>query len=152
MYGSKHGLGRYKWNDAWEYFGQWADNKMTGVGCCVWKDGRKYEGEWLNNQMHGFGIQNQSDGIRYEGWFKNDKKEGYGQYFWANGRLYSGYWHEGKSHGIGSFQNGTDMGDGKNLQHGVWESGKRVRWLSEGEVHQVNQKLLDVTAFFTNYD
>ena len=76
---------------------------MDGTGVFVWPDQRKYTGE-----------------------YKNDKKEGYGVFEWADGRKYKGFWMNGKQHGEGEFYNQKE----DQWKKGVWNDGKRVRWIS----------------------
>ena len=76
--------------------------------------------------MHGFGQMTWPDGRQYEGEFYNDVKQGQGTFQWADGRIYSGQWFKGKQHGQGvitSQQNGDP-------RMGLWQEGKRVKWLS----------------------
>ncbi len=76
---------------------------MDGQGVFIWPDGRKYNGE-----------------------YKQDKKEGYGIFEWDDKRKYKGYWNNGKQHGEGEFYNPKE----KCWKRGVWNDGKRVRWVS----------------------
>ena len=39
-----HFLGKYIWNDASFFEGDWVDNKISGFGVYIWSDGRRYEG------------------------------------------------------------------------------------------------------------
>lgn len=48
-------------------------------------------------------------------------------YFRADGRKYRGFWKNGKQHGEGEFF-AANQG---NWKKGVWEDGKRIRWLSD---------------------
>jgi len=32
-----------------EYYGEWRDNKIDGLGMYSWPDGRKFYGAWKNN-------------------------------------------------------------------------------------------------------
>ena len=84
--------------------------------------------------MQGFGIYIYSDGVRYDGQYFMDKKEGYGVYFWTDGRKYEGWWHKGKQHGLGTY---SDVAKG-NIEYGLWENGKRVKWFDEQTVMLIN--------------
>lgn len=75
---------------------------MDGKGEFIWPDKRKYIGE-----------------------YRQDKKEGYGIFEWSDGRIYKGYWLNGKQHGEGEFFNPKDKG----WKRGIWNDGKRVRWI-----------------------
>ena len=55
----------------------------------------------------------------------NDKKDGYGEFEWADGRKYKGSWKNGKQHGEGEYC----PSNGKIWRKGIWENGKRVKWL-----------------------
>jgi len=48
-------------------------------------------------------------------------------YYRADGRKYKGYWKNGKQHGEGEFFNPTNM----QWRKGIWDDGKRVRWITE---------------------
>ena len=74
--------------------------------------------------MHGKGKLSWADGKTYEGDYRDDKKEGFGTFIWADGRKYVGGWRDGKQHG-----NGEYIANGAS-QKGVWEDGKRTKWLS----------------------
>ena len=56
-----------------------------------------------------------------------DKKHGYGVYHWPDGRRYEGYWANGKQHGQGRY-----IVSNKEVKVGIWEDGKRIKWL-EGD-------------------
>ena len=75
------------------------------------------------------------DGRKYKGEYKNDKKEGYGEFKWPDGRvllkfkqIYKGQWKNGKQHGVGVY-----IGESKAEKQGIWEEGKRIRWIHTGE-------------------
>lgn len=76
--------------------------------------------------MDGKGVFTWPDNRRYEGEYVNDKKEGYGIFRWADGRIFKGNWKNGKQHGEGEFYN-PKCGENKK---GIWENGKRIKWLS----------------------
>ena len=79
--------------------------------------------------MHGNGIYKWPDGRTYEGEYKYDKKDGFGIFKWNDGRIYKGYWKDGKQNGEGEFYfNHKD-----EWKKGLWEEGKRIRWLDNEE-------------------
>jgi hypothetical protein len=47
-----------------------------------------------------------------------------------DGRKYKGKWKNGKQHGEGEFYNPKDA----TWKKGIWNDGKRVRWLTEGDM------------------
>ena len=77
--------------------------------------------------MHGEGTFTWPDGRTYAGQFVNDRKEGHGVFTWSDGRTYEGGWKDGKQHGEGIYKS---KGKG-TARKGVWENGKRTRWLNE---------------------
>ena len=88
----KHGMGRYVWSSTddtdkftKEYYGEWKDNKIHGLGAYTWPDGRQYHGEWRNNLMHGVGLYTWADGKLFVGEYKGNKKDGYGIYKFKSG-------------------------------------------------------------------
>lgn len=58
----------------------------------------------------------------------NDKKEGHGIFYWPDGRKYEGKWKNGKQHGEGTYTSSS----GK-IKLGIWDEGKRIKWLDDGE-------------------
>ena len=69
------------------------------------------------------------DGRLYVGLFKRDKKHGYGVFYWPDGRKYKGGWLDNKQHGFGT----QIPASGKGGRFGVWNAGKRLRWLDDDE-------------------
>ncbi len=55
-----------------------------------------------------------------------DKKEGHGVYKWSDGRVYDGNWLRGKQHG-----NGKYLLPDHTVKLGIWENGRRARWLED---------------------
>lgn len=49
-------------------------------------------------------------------------------YQWADGRKYSGEWKMGKQHGKGKYI----LSEG-SVKIGIWEDGKRIKWVDEGD-------------------
>ena len=123
--GKKHGKGKFHWSDNSEYIGTFENNNINGQGVYIFSDNRKYIGSWVNNKLEGRGIFTWPDGRKYEGEYKNDKKEGYGIFNWNDGKIYKGYWKEGKQDGEGEYYNPSD----KRWRKGIWEKGRRVKWL-----------------------
>jgi hypothetical protein len=58
----------------------------------------------------------------------------------ADGRKYRGFWQHGKQHGEGEFSNNSEM----TWRKGLWENGKRVRWLSETHTKEEQQENEDI--------
>ena len=84
----------------------------------------------MDNNMEGKGIYTWADGRRYVGEYYKDKKHGKGVYTWADGRCYDGEWKNGRQHGVGKYTTQS----GKVSRSGMWNEGKRVKWLDdEGE-------------------
>jgi hypothetical protein len=75
--------------------------------------------------MDGYGVYFWQDGRRYEGSYLKDKKDGFGTYTWADGRQYVGMWKNGKQHGEGKYT----VSPPGTTRNGIWEEGKRKRWI-----------------------
>lgn len=99
----------------------------------TWLDGRKFIGSWENNNMEGQGFYTWPDGRTYYGEYKNDKKDGFGIYRWSDGRIYEGWWHKGKQYGFGKYISTKD------IKFGLWENGRRIKWLSKEELHEIEK-------------
>ena len=127
--GKKHGFGKFKWSDGSSYEGNFDNNNINGKGKYVFCDKRVYVGDWVNNKIEGYGTFNWPDGRKYVGEYKNDKKEGFGEYEWNKGKKYKGFWKNGKQHGEGCIF----LPKNQCWKRGLWENGKRVRWLDENE-------------------
>lgn len=84
--------------------------------------------------MSGFGFYTFSDGKTYEGYYKDDKKSGYGIYTWLDGKKYSGWWDNGKQHGYGML-----IKDSK-IQIGEWRDGKKIEWLSDKKIAEIEEE------------
>ena len=92
--------------------------------------------------MYGCGIYFYADNIRYDGEFVSDKKEGFGTYSWTDGRKYTGWWYRGKQHGLGTYHD-PRKGSAKK---GIWENGKRVKWLTDEVVSLIEQGEYDASV------
>jgi len=74
-------VGTYKWQDGWEYFGEYQNGMRHGVGIFNFKDpDEEYFGEIINNAFSGSGIRTYPDGAVWAGEFKNDQVNGLGVY------------------------------------------------------------------------
>ena len=62
-----------KYDDGFEYQGEWQDGKKHGIGTYTYPDGSKYVGEWKDDKKHGEGTNIWSDAAKYEGQFKDGK-------------------------------------------------------------------------------
>ena len=111
------------------YEGQFLNSNIHGKGKYIFADGREYDGEWVNNKLHGKGRFKWPDGRTYTGEYLNDKKDGKGLFEWPDGKKYNGEWKNGKQHGFGEYFNVAD----KTWKKGIWEFGRRKKWLDESE-------------------
>ena len=74
-------VGTYKWQDGWEYFGEYQNGMRHGVGIFNFKDpDDEYFGEIINDAFSGSGIRTYPDGAVWAGEFKNDQVNGLGVY------------------------------------------------------------------------
>lgn len=97
MRGEKHGLGKYKCGDEWEYEGSFSNNEMTSSkGTIRYRNGEVYQGDFKDGKKHGFGIYKWTDGSVFEGWYSEDRKEGHGKFRSANNKIFEGEWKGGK--------------------------------------------------------
>ena len=94
--------------------------------------------------MYGCGIYFYADNIRYDGQFVNDKKDGFGTYSWTDGRKYTGWWWKGKQHGVGTYYD-PHKGSAKK---GIWENGKRVKWLTDEIISLIEEGSYDASLNF----
>merc|ERR1712032_630871 len=141
--GKKCGKGKFTWADGSIFTGDFYDNKICGYGEYIWEDRRRFKGDWKNNKMDGNGIFEWPDGRTYEGDYENDKKHGVGLFKWADGRMYKGMWKMGKQHGEGLFFNI----DSNTWQKGIWDEGKRVRWINPEYIFDLKSIFFDISKF-----
>ena len=74
-------VGTYKWQNGWEYFGEFQNGMRHGVGIFNFKDpDAEYFGEIINDAFSGSGIRTYPDGAVWAGEFKNDQVNGLGVY------------------------------------------------------------------------
>jgi len=121
------------------YTGGWKQNKMHGFGVFKWATGRVYLGHWVADMKQGVGKLTFKGGNEYSGLFLNDKREGFGFYTWSDNRKFKGWWHENKQHGLGVYFGP----DSVNPKFGVWQMGKRIKWLDETEQTLIRSGHLD---------
>ena len=68
--------------------------------------------------------------------YLNDKKDGIGLFEWPDGKKYKGEWKNGKQHGLGEYFNVNT----KTWRKGMWEFGRRKKWLDEDEDENEKEK------------
>ena len=74
-------VGTYKWQNGWEYFGEFQNGMRNGVGIFNYKDpDAEYFGEIINDAFSGSGIMTYPDGAVWAGEYKNDQVNGLGVY------------------------------------------------------------------------
>jgi hypothetical protein len=87
------------------YRGQFADNKMHGIGTCCYFNGDVYEGEWQNSRPHGKHCKfTFANGDVFSGEMEEGEFIGYGSLKSANGDEYKGNFKRGLKHGHGEFK------------------------------------------------
>ena len=126
------------------YKGGWKANKMHGFGLFKWATGRVYIGDWASDLKDGVGILTFKGGNEYAGEFKNDRRQGYGYYQWADNRKFKGWWHENKQHGLGVYFSPEST----SARFGIWQMGKRIKWLNESECSEIRNGNVDYTNYF----
>ena len=149
--GSRHGKGKYTWNNGSEYEGDWVNGKRCGFG--VYRSYSKneengttylsyiYEGEWKDSKQHGYGV---AKGYKvfprfghvfmkwsYDGPWVDDKKHGRGVYRDWDGnalsdhwKVYEGEWIDDKRHGLFVWRPEPAAKDLKYIDY--YEHGKEV--------------------------
>ena len=123
--GDKHGLGMLYYKKLFHYVGGFSNNKINGFGVAR-LPGRMYSGQWVENERSGQGVETCNDGRKYDGSWIEDKKNGYGTYTFENGNVWKGNFYADKQHGLGTVVFKTGL-----VKKGIWENGRRVKWLEE---------------------
>ena len=118
---------------------------MHGFGLFRWATGRVYIGDWASDLKEGVGILTFKGGNEYSGEFRNDRRQGYGYYQWADNRKFKGWWHENKQHGLGVYFSPEQTA----AKFGVWQMGKRIKWLSEAECSDIRNGKVDYINYFS---
>ncbi|KAM3146948.1 hypothetical protein pb186bvf_001102 [Paramecium bursaria] len=108
--GSRHGQGKFYYQDGGLYDGGWKANQMHGQGTLYYSTGQPaYQGDWFEDQFQGYGtlynerpmqleepfdykdFDNVEDfWIKYSGNFEVDNKEGQGTLYLTNGERFVG--------------------------------------------------------------
>ena len=85
------------------YKGQFFNSQMHGKGIIYYKNGNiKYVGEFANNRLEGMGKYIYENGDYYIGKFVNNKRHGEGKLYYKNGKImYDGEFIEGRIEGDG---------------------------------------------------
>lgn len=102
--GAAHGHGTCRWDQGWEYEGDWRMDKRDGKGRCsqLVEGGEVYNGEWKDDKWDGRGVLHFSGGGTYTGCFRKDKLHGHGTYEFADGSVYRGNFNNDLRHGHGT--------------------------------------------------
>ncbi len=137
-YGTRHGRGKYFYNNGnWDE-GEWSNDKLHGnarrffneyertdegeyrdglrfgKGRMTWSDGDWYNGGWNENGAHGYGecyYHSWGEGATYKGYFNDHQRHGKGKVNWSNGEWYDGEWKNGDIEGYGEYYY-PNWGDG----------------------------------------
>ena len=97
--GNRHGFCIYIENDS-QYFGQWSEQKVSGLGVKIYRNGESYKGEWKKYKHEGYGILDSADGEKFIGMHKDGSKHGFGVQ--SNNILrYEGLFFQDRMQGIG---------------------------------------------------
>jgi hypothetical protein len=98
----------------------------NGKGRFLFQNADKYIGQFKNGKPDGSGVYYFKNGDIYKGQFKNGKRNGYGNFKWNSGESYIGEYLDDERHGEGTYYNvdGT-------IQEGTWEMGQFVKPKSE---------------------
>ena len=99
--------------------------------------------------LHGIGVYRWSDGKVYRGEYRNDKKEGFGIYSLHDGRQYEGWWLDGKQHGLGTMLYVDSKTGNIKAKRGLWEDGKRIRWLDSENSRGQIEEIVEYRTMFT---
>jgi len=86
----RHGEGVLTCQNGIIYTGNWADDKLNGLGSYQHPSGMKYEGEFVDGKFEGPGKYTWPDGFNYEGEFKASKLFGKGYLKDPAGQMWTG--------------------------------------------------------------
>ena len=106
----KEGLGLQIWNKDTFFFGNYKDNKISGIGKFI-SGKTKFKGEFKENVANGFGIYI-TNKLTYEGYWSSDLQSNFGIEKWNDGSIYRGQYYNGKKNGIGTYI----FGDGNKYE------------------------------------
>ena len=70
------GYGAIKWSDGNCYFGEFSDNKRTGIGCLIKPNGTKYLGKFYHDKKYGTCLALYSTGVVGLANWEEDHREG----------------------------------------------------------------------------
>jgi len=128
------------------YWGEWAEDRLHGMGIYCWFQGDSFIGEWAAGLMHGMGVykyaaRGPNSNEKFSGAYRDGKKYGYGLYEYPKGDTYAGQWKNGLMDGYGVFVHSDGdkyEGEWKNdKKNGVgvyeWGSGRLQGTKYEGE-------------------
>lgn len=103
-----NGFGYYFFDGGY-YFGNFEDNRFSGVGTYISFSGAKYEGEFSRDAFAGRGVLTMVNGASFEGYFKNDQKHGMGKLVRPSGEIVFGLWKDDKVSRSLTFENQEDF-------------------------------------------
>ena len=102
--GKIEGNGVYhSFQEKYNYFGEFKNNKFHGKGKIIYDDHTTYEGNFSEGYFEGEGNLLFVDGSYYKGSFEKNKFNGKGKFFFENGRKYFGDWKNNAMDGTGIF-------------------------------------------------
>jgi len=128
------GLGLLLSSDGYLYYGNLVEGKENGLGIVFYPDGSLYQGQWEDGLYHGWGRSVFSDGASYEGFYQKNNIHGNGKFTFTDGSIYSGDWENNTKHGIGEYH----YPDGSSYS-GDWENdqitGNGEKKYSDGSIY-----------------
>ncbi|MEQ1516099.1 MAG: caspase family protein, partial [Usitatibacteraceae bacterium] len=128
-----HGQGEFI-SPAFQYKGEFRENKKQGKGAYMWANGNRYEGDFVDDEPSGRGVFAFASGDKYEGEYTKGAFNGKGVFVAKNGDKTDGVFVNGQANGraVYLFANGDkyegDMAGGKMSGQGVFTSKGGDRW------------------------
>ena len=125
--------GKLKWNNGYEYEGDFNGFCLNGKGKLINSEGDSYEGDFVNNLFHGNGIYKYSKSHDvYEGEFQYGMKKGKGKYIAQDKYIYDGNWDNDMPFGYGKLSNWDEtctlkctFRDGKIAEEPIYITGSK---------------------------
>jgi hypothetical protein len=140
----KNGFGIISWDDNSKFYGEFKQNKITGICKFINKGDNSifkgeyennypygygifemnncsYEGVWVKNNLIGIGIEMWNDQTFFQGEFSKLKRNGIGIYRWPDGTIYQGEWENNQMNGYGTIIYSDDRIYTGEIKNGLME-------------------------------
>lgn len=121
------GTSEFSLSDGSTYNGDWKEVNGAKVrdGQGIYTLGpEKYVGQWAADKMSGVGEYTFASGSIFKGQFKDNMMNGEGEYVFSDGAVYSGDWFMNKMHGNGKYVDKDKVEYSGKFVNGMFDSGK----------------------------